>query len=65
MLEELKRLRRQLHTIPEESLKEVKTSAFIYDTLKSYGIEAQKVLNTGVIVFFDAGSESTALVDDR
>jgi amidohydrolase len=45
---ELKSLRRALHRIPEEGLKEFKTQRFLLDYLQSIGVEASPIAGTGV-----------------
>lgn len=50
MVEELRQIRRHLHKIPELGLKEYKTSAYIREKLKSFGItELETWLETGVV----------------
>lgn len=50
MVEELRQIRRDLHKIPELGLKEYKTSAYIREKLKSFGItELETWLETGVV----------------
>lgn len=57
--EEIKRIRRDLHRIPEEGLKEYKTSQYIKDYLTSLGLEYDITAQTGVLCYFDAGSSDT------
>ena len=47
--EELIKIRRILHAIPELSDNEYKTSSFIIDYLNKLGIENQRMLDTGVV----------------
>lgn len=50
MVEELRKMRRDLHKIPELGLKEYKTSAYIREKLTSFGItELETWLETGVV----------------
>lgn len=50
MVEELRQIRRDLHKIPELGLKEYKTSAYIREKLKGFGItELETWLETGVV----------------
>ena len=43
------KLRQYLHTIPELSFQEYKTSKFIKEKLESFGIETYTICNTGII----------------
>ncbi|MFZ7120044.1 MAG: M20 metallopeptidase family protein [Eubacteriaceae bacterium] len=48
--EEIKHVRRELHTIPEEGFKEFKTSNYIYNYLVNIGVElVERVANTGIV----------------
>lgn len=50
MVEDLRQMRRDLHKIPELGLKEYKTSAYIREKLKSFGITELEIwLETGVV----------------
>ncbi len=50
MVEELRQIRRDLHKIPELGLKEYKTSSYIREKLKGFGItELETWLETGVV----------------
>ena len=57
--DEIKRLRRDLHRIPEEGLKEFKTSQYIKDYLTGLGLEYEEIAGTGVLCYIDVGSETT------
>lgn len=46
--DEVKRLRRALHRIPERGLEEYKTQRFILDYLKGLGLDARIIAGTGV-----------------
>lgn len=48
LAEEVKRLRRALHRIPEEGLKEFRTQRTILEYLRSAGVEAAPMAGTGV-----------------
>jgi hippurate hydrolase len=58
--------RRALHRIPEDSLEEVKTSAYIEEQLKEMGYKPQRILETGVYVFIpgSAGNKTYAFRAD-
>lgn len=58
-LEEITRIRRDLHRIPEEGLKEFKTGAYIRDYLDSLGLEHETAAETGVVCFIDNGCDDT------
>jgi amidohydrolase len=47
LAEELKSLRRTLHRIPEEGLKEFRTQRYILEYLRSIGVEAAPMAGTG------------------
>lgn len=56
LLDEAIKIRRALHQIPELKYEEHKTSAFIADTLLSYGYEVQKGIGkTGIVSVLDTG----------
>ncbi|MCR2033047.1 M20 metallopeptidase family protein [Anaerofustis stercorihominis] len=57
--DEIKKLRRDLHRIPEEGLKEFKTSRYIKDYLTDLGLEYEETAGTGVLCYIDMGSETT------
>lgn len=46
--DEIVRLRRILHRMPEEGLREHRTQRFVLDTLRSLGVDAAPVAGTGV-----------------
>ena len=46
-------IRRDLHKIPEEGLKEFKTNKYIMNYLNKIGLKCEKSAGTGVICFFD------------
>lgn len=52
-------IRRDLHKIPEEGLKEFKTNKYIMNYLNKIGLKCEKSAGTGVICFFDVGSDET------
>ncbi len=50
LIDEAKKIRRQLHTIPEEGYQEFKTSEFIYNYLTCLGIsQIESVATTGIV----------------
>ncbi|MCD5414511.1 MAG: M20 family metallopeptidase [Clostridiales bacterium] len=60
--EELKKIRRDLHQIPELAFEEYKTSEYIVNYLEKLGITYEKkVAKTGVIAFFEGKSNSNAI----
>lgn len=52
-------LRRQLHPLAEESLKEYHTQRFILTFLTRLGVKAECVLETGVLCYFDFHQTTT------
>ena len=51
-----------LHSIPELSTQEYKTSAFIKECLEKYGFEVTSgIANTGVVTYIDSGVEGPVL----
>lgn len=58
MREEVIRIRRALHKIPEEGNKEYKTRDYIIDKLNEYGIAYEILNHTAVVGFIDAKKES-------
>ncbi|MEI6101423.1 MAG: M20 family metallopeptidase [Eubacteriales bacterium] len=60
---ELKRLRQELHRIPELSYEEFKTSQFIVDTVSALHPDSIHTLaQTGIKAFFDAGADKTIAI---
>lgn len=60
LLGEVKQWRQHIHSQPELGFKEFKTSSFIVDKLKSFGIEVHQGLGgTGVVGILKNGSGST------
>jgi amidohydrolase len=59
MIDEIIKIRRYLHTIPEEGYKEFKTRDYICKKLDEYGIEYEIILKTAVIAFIDIGAENS------
>lgn len=60
LLGEVKQWRQQIHSQPELGFKEFKTSSFIVDKLKSFGIEVHQGLGgTGVVGVLENGSGPT------
>ncbi len=60
LLGEVKQWRKQIHSQPELGFKEFKTSSFIVDKLKSFGIEVHQGLGgTGVVGILKNGSGPT------
>jgi hippurate hydrolase len=60
LLGEVKQWRQQIHSQPELGFKELKTSSFIIDKLKSFGIEVHQGLGgTGVVGVLKNGSGPT------
>ena len=60
LLGEVKQWRQQIHSQPELGFKEFKTSSFIVDKLKSFGIEVHQGLGgTGVVGILKNGSGPT------
>ena len=57
--EEITRIRRDLHQIPEEGLKEFETSKYIKTYLSNLGFKYEETAGTGVLCFINAGSEET------
>lgn len=55
--EEMIEIRRKLHSEPELSWEEVKTSQFVYDYLTALGIECRKTEPTGVIGNLKGGKD--------
>jgi amidohydrolase len=64
MREEIIKIRRELHKIPETGFKEFKTSSFIRERLISFGYEVFEVAKTGVIAL-KKGSDSSASIAFR
>lgn len=61
LLEEIIRVRRYLHSIPEIGFNEFKTSKFIQEELDKLGFEVEKVAKTGVIGFRKGSSNKGAV----
>ena len=60
LIGEVKQWRQQIHSQPELGFKEFKTSSFIVDKLKSFGIEVHQGLGgTGVVGVLENGSGPT------
>ncbi|WP_265090109.1 M20 aminoacylase family protein [Psychrobacter fjordensis] len=60
LLDEVKQWRKQIHSQPELGFKEFKTSSFIVDKLKSFGIEVHQGLGgTGVVGTLKNGTGPT------
>ena len=60
MKEELRQIRRELHKIPEEGLKEYKTAAYIQKKLDAFGVKYEIWLETAVVaVFGEEGKKET------
>ena len=57
--EEITKIRRDLHQIPEEGLKEFETSKYIKTYLLNLGFKYEETASTGVLCFINAGSEET------
>lgn len=56
------KMRRYLHQIPELRYEEWKTSAFIAETLRSYGYEIQEGIGkTGIIALLDSGKPGSTI----
>lgn len=55
MIDELVEMRRELHKIPETCFEEYKTSAYIQNKLKAYGIPFQIIANTGIVALIQGG----------
>ena len=55
----LKTYRQDLHKIPELSLKEYKTSAYIKQKLESFGFKTFSLLETDILVYIDQGFDTT------
>ena len=56
---QMKTYRRELHQIPELGLEEYKTSAYIGEKLKEFGLHPFTIAKTGIYVYIDAGSDET------
>lgn len=56
---QIKTYRRELHQMPELGLEEYKTSAYIGEKLKEFGLNPFTIAKTGIYVYIDAGSEDT------
>lgn len=61
-IEQLKKWRRHIHQNPELSLKEFETAKFIRDELSKLNISYEVAMDTGTIVFIDAGSKHSILL---
>jgi hippurate hydrolase/N-acetyldiaminopimelate deacetylase len=59
--EEMKRIRRKLHQIPEIGLKEYETSNFIRKILIEYGFRIESVAGTGIIAYKKGQSDKKAI----
>ena len=56
---QIKTYRRELHQIPELGLEEYKTSAYVGEKLKEFGLHPFNIAKTGIYVYFDAGADET------
>ncbi len=56
---QMKTYRRELHQIPELGLEEYKTSAYIGEKLREFGLHPFTIAKTGIYVYLDAGSDET------
>lgn len=56
---QIKTYRRELHQIPELGLEEYKTSAYIGEKLREFGLHPFTIAKTGIYVYIDAGSDET------
>ena len=56
---QMKTYRRELHQIPELGLEEYKTSAYIGEKLREFGLHPFTIAKTGIYVYIDAGSDET------
>ena len=60
MLQELIKMRRELHQIPEAGLQEYKTAQYIREKLESWGVKYENWLETAVVaVFGEQGERET------
>ncbi len=55
--DELRRVRRELHRIPELGKSEVKTQEYILDYLKKLGYKPEKITDTGVFLYIPGSIE--------
>ncbi len=55
----LRKYRQDLHQIPERSLEEYKTKAYLMAELKSLGYNPIEVLDTGLLVYINKNSDET------
>ncbi|WP_347159620.1 M20 metallopeptidase family protein [Pontibacter chitinilyticus] len=49
-------LRRHLHTHPELSFEEYNTAAYVEETLRSYGLQPQRMARTGVVALIEGNN---------
>ena len=56
---DLKATRRDLHKIPEIMFEEFETTLYLENILRNMGFSPFRVLETGILVFIDKGSNST------
>ncbi len=59
MIDEIIKIRRTLHTIPEEGFKEFKTRDYICQKLNEYKIQYEIILETAVIAYIDVKAKKT------
>ncbi|MGL4607184.1 MAG: M20 metallopeptidase family protein [Eubacteriaceae bacterium] len=58
-LDEAKKLRRDLHEIPEEGFNLYKTQNYIFEYLSHLGYSPLKILNTGVLLYIEGKNKNT------
>jgi len=62
LIDEAKKVRRQLHTIPEEGYEEFKTSEFIYNYLTCLGVkQIERVATTGIVALLPGECTENAI----
>ncbi|MFH1282602.1 MAG: M20 family metallopeptidase [bacterium] len=54
-------MRRKIHSYPEIGYNEFKTSQFVLEHLRNWGIKARKVGNTGVVALLKAGNSKRCI----
>lgn len=59
--EEITRVRRELHKIPEEGFELKKTQAYILNYLKALGYEPEPICGTGVILYIKGEDDENAI----
>lgn len=62
-MDELIKIRRQLHSFPELGFQEYKTSSFIYEYLKDIGISKieKNIAGTGIVALIDGGNNKKTI----